>query len=237
MAILGPDSVRRGRLPQSTLMVPYLLIRNKHHILHFAQVSKLYLAEHIHYHHIRHRLVFANGIVLPYKGTSALVSLPFFHIGYLIRKSGFLTENKHRDKYLFASIIPISVFVYYIAQPVNIAGLHLPDHYWIFYTAGIGGTLSILFLSKWIKHLPGIAYFGRYSLITFGTHWSIFTTAGALLYPLISESFTSYLLILLIVLACEMVLIPIGIKYFPRFTAQQELIPSDLLNKEKIKKQ
>ena len=179
----------------------------------------------------------ANGIVLPYKGTSALVSLPFFHIGYLIRKSGFLTENKHRDKYLFASIIPISVFVYYIAQPVNIAGLHLPDHYWIFYTAGIGGTLSILFLSKWIKHLPGIAYFGRYSLITFGTHWAIFTTAGALLYPLISESFTSYLLILLIVLACEMVLIPIGIKYFPRFTAQQELIPSDLLNKEKIKKQ
>ena len=175
----------------------------------------------------------SNQIILPYKLTSTLVSLPFFHIGFLIQKTGFLTENKQRDKYLFASIVPVSIFVYYIAQPVNIAGLHLPNRYWVFYTAGIGGTLSILFLSKWIKHFPGISYLGRHSLITFGIHWPILITAGTLLYPLISESFLSYLMILAIVLLCEIFLIPISIKYFPRFTAQKELIPSNLLNRRK----
>ena len=170
-------------------------------------------------------------LLLPYKMTSTLAALPFFHTGAVFRRAGWLEENRRRDIGGYLSILPLSALVWFIARPIYTSQAYFPGPYWVLYTAGIGGSLAILFLSKGIKRLPGVRQLGRYSLIVFGTHWPLLKAAGDWIYPLMGESAAGHLLVLGIVLACEAVLIPVGIRWFPRFTAQQELIPSSRFRK------
>ncbi len=81
-----------------------------------------------------------------------------------------LLPTPSRDKYLYASILPSGVWPVWLTpvEPIRLHELILPDSFSRFYFCGIGGTLTIVFLCKILRHTP-IAYFGRFSIIVFGT--------------------------------------------------------------------
>lgn len=113
----------------------------------------------------RPSLLFRNG--------SHLVTV--FHAGTWLKREELLPYSS-RDKYLYASILPLGVAVWLLAEPIRLHELILPTHFLGFYFCGIGGTLTIVFLCKILRHIPPIAYFGRFSIIVLGTHWPIYHT-------------------------------------------------------------
>ena len=72
--------------------------------------------------------------------------------------------------------------------------------------------------------MPVINYIGRYSLIVLGTHSIIILLIRSVVFKLIGESYGSYWVVLAVLIAAELIIIPVMIKLFPKFTAQDELI-------------
>lgn len=73
-----------------------------------------------------------SGIVLPYYLGTALISLPFFHAGTWLKREELLPYSS-RDKYLYASILPLGVAVWLLAEPIRLHELILPTHFLGFY--------------------------------------------------------------------------------------------------------
>ncbi len=171
------------------------------------------------------------GIVLPYYIGTALVALPFFHIGTWLKRGDFLPYSP-RDKYLYASTLPLGVAVWLLAAPIRLHELLLPQYFLGFYFCGIGGTLVIVFLCKALCHLPFISYFGRYSIIVFGTHWPIFHTYQQVVAHWLPDGNPAYMLVFVLTMVTEVGVIEGLRRFFPRFTAQQECIPTARFHRE-----
>ena len=164
-----------------------------------------------------------SGIVLPYYLGTALISLPFFHAGTWLKREELLPYSS-RDKYLYASILPLGVAVWLLAEPIRLHELILPTHFLGFYFCGIGGTLTIVFLCKILRHIPPIAYFGRFSIIVFGTHWPIYHTYRHIFEHFFPDGNLLYGLIFALTMITEIVVIELLRRFAPRFTAQKECI-------------
>ena len=83
---------------------------------------------------------------------------------------------------------------------------------------------SLFWFCKNLPHIPIITHIGRYSLIVLGTHSIILGPIRSVVFKLIGESYASYWVVLTVVIAAELIIIPIMITLFPKFTAQEELI-------------
>lgn len=165
------------------------------------------------------------GIVPPYFIGTTLVSLPFFRIGHWFRMGNML-DYSPRDKYVWGCLPLLAVAVWFLARPMRLHELILPPSFLPFYFCGIGGTVIIIFLCKAAKRLPILSFFGRYSIIVFGTHWSIYRTWGDIVYTILPESLTAYFIVFAFTMATEVPAILLLRRYAPYFTAQKELIPS-----------
>ena len=164
-----------------------------------------------------------SGIVLPYYLGTALISLPFFHAGTWLKREELLPYSS-RDKYLYASILPLGVAVWLLAEPIRLHELILPTHFLGFYFCGIGGTLTIVFLCKILRHIPPIAYFGRFSIIVLGTHRPIYHTYRHIFEHFFPDGNLLYGLIFALTMITEIVVIELLRRFAPRFTAQKECI-------------
>lgn len=165
------------------------------------------------------------GVNIPFYLDSAMTALPFFAIGFCIRKYTDLLEPNQWDKYnvLFAFGFAMIAFLmaqgstlYYINRyENNIAKL---------YISGFCGLMAILLFSKQIKHLPVISYLGRYSIIILVTHFFVFPYVqrgvDSLSLPIIPTMLISFVLTMF----SYMVIIPLFIKFLPHITAQKDLI-------------
>lgn len=176
-------------------------------------------------------LLAKEGIVLPYYVGTALVALPFFHVGTWLKRGNLLPYSL-RDKYLYAALLPLGAAVWLLAEPMRLHELLLPRRFLTFYFCGIGGTLVIVFLSKAIRHLPAISYFGRYSIMVFGTHWPIFHTYRHVVAHWLPDGNPAYILVFVLTMITEVGVIEGLRRYCPRFTAQQECIPTTRFYRE-----
>lgn len=155
----------------------------------------------------------------------ALTALPFFALGYYLKRTPLLFPNRY-DKYnlLFALLFWTVAFV--LTRKTH---FHLSLHYnvlegWSTYFIAIASVMSILFLCKAIKHLPFVSYFGRYSIIPLCVHHLIYRPVKvALNHCNISEWGGIILLTIITILICWAA-IPLCIRFIPWFTAQKDLI-------------
>lgn len=171
-----------------------------------------------------------HNIVLPYFLGTTLVALPFFHIGCRLRNARILEYTPH-DKYCYIALLPATILVWLWAEPIRLHELMLPRSFLTFYFCGIVGTLIILYMSKAIGRLSPIAFFGRYSLIVFGTHWCIIHSYGDIVYRLLPEGNVTYLIVFTLSIATEIPIIYLLRRYAPRFTAQRACIPTTLFKR------
>ena len=200
-------------------------------------------------------LVFAGGILgytlshyhiyLPLFISSSLSALPFFFMGILLRKTSllygkinhFTSKKQQYSTYLliFMGWTTLLYCIYkgtpyldfksnfYSGNPVEI------------YIVSIFLVIGLLLICKAIVWLPVISYLGRYSIIILGLHIPVMDYAYIVVYFLTGHLFSKIEMIIFTISVCWLA-IPICRKFFPKFTAQEDLLPLFSSNKTSQRK-
>ena len=163
-----------------------------------------------------------SGFMLPMQLDTAMVSLPYFMLGHLFKHFDALTPHK-RDTWGYAVLPVVLAVLFFIAPEISIHDRILPGFISL-YAVPFIAISSLFWFCKNLPHIPVITYIGRYSLIVLGTHSIILGPIRSVVFKIIGESYGSYWAVLGVVIAAELIIIPVMIKLFPKFTAQEELI-------------
>lgn len=173
--------------------------------------------------------VSTTGVNLPAFIDTAFTAVPWFCVGYLLRKyTPILTPNK-KDRYLPIGIVALAGVTFLCAGGMNFQDNNFLGHNpMVVYIGGISGTLMIMFIAKMLTRLPFISYWGRYSIIILCTHIMMIQVLYKVLMAIHLDSIIGAwpcaALILLIVMFSYQVIIPLCIRLIPWFTAQKDLI-------------
>ncbi len=164
-------------------------------------------------------------IRLPFYFDTALSALPLFAFGYwLFRHTGFMKSPLHpvRDG-LF--MVVCALVVWFLAIHTIWANNDFPSDGTLplVYITGIAGTMMVLILSKFIRHLPLVSFWGRYSIIILCTHQVVITIVSNFLGRWFSDGW-QVLAVLVVTLAICHFLILFMRKYMPHVTAQKDVI-------------
>lgn len=103
----------------------------------------------------------------------------------------------------------------------------------LFYIGAVSIVIAFILICKKVGPIFGLRYIGRYSLIILGVHLTIISTAsnGFRLLGIDQEaSYFSFMVFFLSIIVSS-ALIPILIKLFPKFTAQEDLITEGSIQK------
>lgn len=168
-------------------------------------------------------------ICVPCYIDSALTALPFYAMGFCMRKyTGFLQSSRLKKWY-----IPLALILFIIT--IFSSYSHLVDNdmtqtsMWQFYLLGLSGTLSVLIFAKYFCKMPFISFWGRYSICILVTHAFLF---NYLLLPASNYISNTYgievhlvrILTFLILMFSYQLLIPLMLKYLPHLCAQKDII-------------
>ena len=167
-------------------------------------------------------LMARGGVMLPMMLDTALVALPFFVLGREVKTHGGLEKHSY-DKWGLVVLLPVLVILYLFAEKINIHVRMLPN-YFMLYLMPFMAIISLFWFCKNLPHIPVITYIGRYSLVVLGTQSIILGPVRSVVFKLLGESYGSCWLVLLAMVLLELAIIPIMIRLFPKFTAQEPLI-------------
>lgn len=162
--------------------------------------------------------LFDRHIILPFFLSSSMTSLIFIYLGSLFRRKLHILEKSKND-YLFLLIsliifLTIQFFLGY--NQIDMSWNRYSQCYTITVLGGISGSLTIIYLCKFINKIPIISYIGRYSLIALGTH--------IILLPYIRMLVDNPNLQILILLLLLCPIIYVFTHYFPKFCAIKPFI-------------
>lgn len=166
-----------------------------------------------------------NGINLPMYVDTALSAMPFFCLGYILNHfTNIMMPNKY-DKWNW--VIIIACALYSILFSVKTEYSH-NDFYgnsaWWVYTCGISGVMFFILISKKIKTLPLVSYWGRYSIIILLTHNLVIQFLLIIIRRFNIGIWLSIFVTLLITMLLYLLIIPFMKKYFPYVIAQKDVI-------------
>ena len=164
---------------------------------------------------------------------SALSSLPFFYLGFILKNKNLLLIKQHRMTSILQGgvIYCISIFFILMYPEAKLSVFDNVFHGNIAMSYIISGllVLSTLFICKGVKYLPYISYIGRYSIVILLIHVPIME----LIYY-IQRAFIGYeanWLRFILTLLVTSSLIPLMIRFFPYVTAQKDLISLEKMHK------
>lgn len=168
----------------------------------------------------------AYDIYLPYFLCSAFSALPFFFVGMMLRKLPLLYPNSYGVYELVAAVIILGVGLIYSVlfdnPHMKFRSNEFDGRPLEIYMLSISLVIGLLLLCKRMKWMPIVSYVGRYSIIVLGLHGVVMTILSYC-DPTLNPKF-SPILISVITLSICWLAIPFMIRYFPRFTAQKDLI-------------
>lgn len=163
--------------------------------------------------------------------------LPFFYLGYMLKSTRILYPNRY-DRYgpvIIVALVGVAVVCYIIGDQPYIAFSRddIKGNPYLFFlgASSIAGAFILLF--KRIGVVKGVRYIGRYSLIILGVHFVI----GQVI-VLVTKHFHFHFVIPPVLLFIATVLlstlmIPLLIKFCPKFTAQSDLIDVNCIDRLK----
>ena len=180
-------------------------------------------------------------ITLPLLIDTSFVGLPFFALGTIIKSSGWLYPSKY-DRWGFIVFIPMAIVVYLFSGHIDIVEQSFPNYFQLFLLP-VGAILSLMWLCKNLRwwscdengsrktslyaRIPIIGYWGQFSLIVLGTHDWILTPLDTTLASAQLSLVELALVKSAITMAAMLIIIPLLVRFFPKFTAQKPLIPID----------
>lgn len=164
-------------------------------------------------------------ILLPIYLDTAMSALPFFAFGYwLFRHTGFMAAPLHplRDGLLLVACVLIVGFLaipfIWIENrfPATIGPLQV-------YLCGIAGTMMVLIVSKFLKHLPLVSFWGRYSIIILCTQQVVITIAAYFLRRWFQGEYLMAVLLAVTLPVCHLLILFMR-RFMPHVTAQKDVI-------------
>lgn len=166
-------------------------------------------------------------ITVPLYAGTALTALPFFAVGFVMRKYTDILLKKRYDRYLWIASIVLFVlcwllsgFVHYRTNVYDIDPFRL-------YVGGFCGIMGVLFLAKSSVKIPVLSYCGRYSIIILLTHMPILhLCCRPALKWLVScglSHIAAVIVFTLIIMLCYVIIIPIVKTFLPHITAQKDV--------------
>jgi len=153
-----------------------------------------------------------------------LTALPFFTFGWWLRRhTSFLNQpfNPKTDVPLLAVcaliVATCSYRVVYAFNEIPREGVPF------IYLCGIAGTLMVLTVSKLIKRLPLVSFWGRYSIIILCTHQVVVFVTETILMRYLSGIPLFVAVLVSTLLICHLSILFMK-KYMPHVTAQKDVI-------------
>lgn len=166
-----------------------------------------------------------NGVNLRGFLDTALTASPFFCIGYVFRNHTRILYDNSFDKYLSVIIIICAVITVVGGGRSSYVANNFGMHPLLVYLRGLSGTLFIVFLAKYLKNLPFISYWGRYSIMVLLTHGLLLQVYIPIMKKLHLGDGLSVVLLLIVTMFSYNLIIPLMKKYLPYVTAQKDVIP------------
>jgi fucose 4-O-acetylase-like acetyltransferase len=173
-----------------------------------------------------------HGLYLPLWMDSAFTALPFFLMGYVLNHYGNLLYGKMGGRdllYLCLSLL-LLIGIYIVDEMMGTGCVAFGENIYdisIFslYIGGFMGTYFVLMLSKYLKHVPGVSYLGRYSIVVLLTHLLYLFIIRNILYQvgIPQNSIVLNLFVFVFVLLLELPTIWFCIRYLPYWFAQKDL--------------
>ena len=163
----------------------------------------------------------ARRVYLPFMFDSAMVAMPYFILGWGVKRLGALQPSRW-DKWGLLVLLVVALPIYYMSEFMNLHFMILPP-YWKLYFVPFVAILALFWACKSLPHIPVFCHFGRYSLIILGTHPLFFLPLRSLCMLRFGMEPGIQLTIIVFVLTMilEWPVIWLLKTYAPRFTAQQ----------------
>ena len=159
------------------------------------------------------------GITLPMYLQKTFEFLPFFYLGFLLKRTEILYANKY-DRYnlIFASVL-LGIFYVCVAYDLG-------QYFFMKYLMSSMGVIAVLFFCKTISSLPLVSYYGRYSIVILCTHGLILPALRFLMLPHLAgmNSIVVSLVLFGVIMLLEIPAIYFCINYLGHFTAQKDII-------------
>jgi len=172
------------------------------------------------------------GNVSLYFGT-AMTSLPFLWLGYLLNKRlKFFSLKIRWEAALLMGLLLLGVLHFtYMGKNLFFRNSY-SNPLAILYLTGLMGTVGILLLSRVVRWLPVVSYVGRYSIIVLCTHMAAMKAVRGIDIYFIGNQFPApgllnSIVVFSLTVACCVVCCWVLSKYLPWFTAQKDLIKTD----------
>jgi hypothetical protein len=161
-----------------------------------------------------------NKIELPLMLDASLVAMPYFVLGWGMKRLGALTPSRW-DKYGVIALLAVAVPIYLLSDFINLHFQVFPA-YWKLYLLPFVAILALFWACKPLPRIPVFCHFGRYSLIILGTHPLFFHPIRFVFVHFGMEPGVELTLIVFVLtMLCEWPLIWFLKTYAPRFTAQE----------------
>lgn len=164
------------------------------------------------------------GVNLPFFIDSTLTVSPFFALGYLVRHRMDVLQPLRVDRWMLVISALCAATAFLLADGYN--------DYWCnrfsmnavhFYFGVAMGICFIFFLSKAVRRVPLLNWFGRYSLIIMVTHMFIYPYVQRAVDYLHFAAGIGHLVTFIVTMLSYLVIIPLFRRYLPHVTAQKDL--------------
>jgi fucose 4-O-acetylase-like acetyltransferase len=172
------------------------------------------------------------GLYLPLWMDSALTAMPFFLMGYVLRKYSNLLYGEKSLLDLFYGLLCLLFLlgVYWFDECQNTGVIAYGDNEFdisalCLYLGGFSGTIFVLIVSKWLNHVWGFSYVGRYSIVVLLTHLLYLFVIRNVLYQLNVPQDDVYVnfMVFVVIMLMEIPTIWFCIRYLPYCFAQKDL--------------
>ena len=158
---------------------------------------------------------------------TSLTSIPYFCMGHFAFRYTSLLKPNRLDRWNIPLAIGGLAITYWLANgPVFYVSNSFGIPIWRLYLCGLLGTLSIILLSKAIKRIPLVSYFGRYSIMILLTHgwvqWALIQVLQRNNIHLPVQ--LSLSLVFVVTMLLYLGIIPLMKKFLPHVTAQKDIL-------------
>ena len=173
-----------------------------------------------------------SNVVLPMWMDSALTAMPYFLLGYLLRRySNVLYGSFNRKDMIYAILSLVALISVYMFDKLQgnsqiIYGDNTFNiHFLPLFIGGASGTYFVLMIAKYFNHLPIFSYIGRYSIVVLLTHLLFLFAFRNILFQLAipQKGMLLNLLVFVLIILLSVPTIRFCIKYLPYWFAQKDI--------------
>ena len=166
-------------------------------------------------------------IDLPMFMDTAMTAIPYFCAGHFaFRYTALLKPNKLDKLNIPLALLGFGLVYLLSDSTVSYVQNHFQLPFWSTYLCGLSGATGILLLSKTIKKIPLVSYFGRYSIMILVTHgwvqWAIIKILRE--FHIHWSKNASLAFVFVVTMLLYLGIIPFMKRFMPHVTAQKDVI-------------